>query len=67
MTFVIRSLAYGHGCFEEPDENGYVVDDERIEVLGAFIREMLRAHEDGARVAGYYVWSTMDLYSWING
>ena len=57
----------GHGCFEEPDENGYVVDDERIEVLGAFIREMLRAHEDGARVAGYYVWSTMDLYSWING
>ena len=28
---------------------------------------MMRAKRDGARVEGYYLWSTMDLYSWING
>ena len=28
---------------------------------------MLRAKENGANVCGYYVWSTFDLYSWVNG
>ena len=28
---------------------------------------MMTAKRDGARVEGYYLWSTMDLYSWING
>lgn len=57
----------GHGMYEEPDETGYVEDDERIEVLGGFIDYMMRARRDGADVRGYYMWSTMDLYSWING
>ena len=42
-------------------------DDDRIELLGQFIEHMMRAKRDGARVEGYYLWSTMDLYSWING
>ena len=25
------------------------------------------AKEEGCNVKGFYVWSTMDLYSWING
>ena len=57
----------GHGAYEDPDEEGVVHDDERIEVLGQFIEHMMRARADGANVHGYYVWSTMDLYSWING
>ena len=27
----------------------------------------LKAKQDGVNLKGYYVWSTMDLYSWING
>lgn len=57
----------GHGAYEEPDENGVVQDDDRIDVLGQFIEHMMRAMDDGANVRGYYMWSTMDLYSWING
>lgn len=28
---------------------------------------MLKAREEGVNVQGYYMWSTMDIYSWING
>lgn len=57
----------GHGCYEEADANGYVEDDERIEMMSGYIDYMLQAMEDGCNVCGYYGWSTMDLYSWVNG
>ena len=57
----------GHGCYEMPDENGYVEDDERIRFLQEFIGYILKAKEEGVNVKGYYVWAPMDLYSWING
>lgn len=57
----------GHGQYETPDESGYVKDTERIELCEEFIKYMLKAREEGVNVQGYYMWSTMDLYSWING
>ena len=57
----------GHGCYDVPDENGYVEDDDRIAFLNDYIGWILKAKEDGVNVKGYYCWSTMDLYSWING
>lgn len=44
-----------------------VNDDYRIDFLNDHIAEVLNAIDDGANVEGYYVWSTMDLYSWKNG
>ena len=32
-----------------------------------YLYYILKAKEDGVNVKGYYVWSSMDLYSWING
>lgn len=57
----------GHGMYENPDGEGYVEDDERIGILKRFIDSMVKAIDEGVNVKGYYVWSTMDLYSWING
>ena len=57
----------GHGCYDVADENGFVEDDERIEFLSNYLHYILKAKRDGVNVKGYYVWSTMDLYSWING
>lgn len=57
----------GHGCYDIADENGYVEDDDRIEFLSNYLHYIVKAKEDGVNLKGYYVWSTMDLYSWING
>lgn len=57
----------GHGAYDVADENGYVQDDDRIKFMQGFIENILKAKAAGVNVCGYYVWSTMDLYSWING
>lgn len=57
----------GHGAYDVVDADGYVEDDDRIQFIEDFLYYILKAKEDGVNVLGYYVWSTMDLYSWING
>ena len=44
----------GHGCYEKPNDEGYVEDDERIEMMQGYIDYMLEAMEDGCNVRGYY-------------
>ena len=46
----------GHGIYESPDSNGYVVDDERIEIFSEFLDYMLKAKANGVNVKGYYHW-----------
>lgn len=57
----------GHGQYETPDENGYVDDQDRIDMMQSYIDQMYKAMEEGCNVKGYYAWSPMDLYSWVNG
>ena len=64
--FPIYVTENGHGCYDEL-VNGQIDDDERIEIMDEFIQWMLKAKEEGCNVNGYYAWSTMDLYSWVNG
>ena len=57
----------GMGLYDELTGDGEILDDERIEILDGFVNGLLRAKKEGINVLGYFVWSTMDLYSWING
>lgn len=57
----------GHGGYEKADGSGYVEDNNRIELTLEFLQYLLKAKEEGVNVRGYYHWSAMDLYSWING
>ncbi|MDD3139887.1 MAG: glycoside hydrolase family 1 protein [Lachnospiraceae bacterium] len=48
-------------------EDGQVHDTYRVEFLKSNIEWIKKAIEDGCDIQGYFVWSAMDLYSWING
>lgn len=48
-------------------EDGCVHDEYRVEFLKSYLEWIKKAIDDGCDVRGYFVWSTMDLYSWING
>ena len=57
----------GVGWDEAPAVDGRVHDDYRIDYLSGYVDWIGRARAEGVDVRGYLVWSTMDLYSWING
>ena len=57
----------GHGEYETPDANGFIEDDDRIEMMQGYIDKMFEAMDAGCDVRGYYAWAPMDLYSWVNG
>ncbi len=59
--FVVEN---GLGAADEPDENGYVEDDYRIEYLREHIEQMeLAIDQDGVDVMGYTMWGPIDLVS----
>jgi 6-phospho-beta-glucosidase len=57
----------GVGWDEHPDPEGRIHDDYRIEYLSGYVDWIERARREGVDVRGYFVWSTIDLYSWVNG
>lgn len=59
--FVVEN---GLGAVDDPDENGYVEDDYRIEYLAEHIQTMKDAVElDGVDLLGYTTWGPIDLVS----
>ena len=58
----------GLGAVDEPDENGYVEDDYRIEYHREHIKAMKAAiEEDGVDLIGYTSWGCIDLVSASTG
>ncbi len=53
----------GLGSTDEPDENQYVIDDDRIEYLKEHVIQLREAVEDGVDVFGYAWWGPIDLVS----
>lgn len=58
----------GLGAKDEPDEDGYVADDYRIDYLREHIRAMKAAvEEDGVDLMGYTSWAPIDVISASSG
>lgn len=57
----------GIGNYDSPDTDGKIHDPYRIDYLNGYVDWIEKAMDEGCPVLGYFVWSTMDLYSWING
>lgn len=54
----------GLGAVDTSDENGYVVDDYRIDYLAAYVKAMREAiNEDGVILWGYMAWGCINLVS----
>lgn len=44
-----------------------VIDLSRIEFLRSYLKELLKAKEEGAKIDGYFVWSFTDNFEWSEG
>ncbi|KAJ7948617.1 Beta-glucosidase [Quillaja saponaria] len=47
--------------------NDFLHDFNRIEFHKAYLAVLLRAIRKGADVRGYFIWSLMDNFEWVNG
>lgn len=58
-----------NGCAmpDQPDENEFVADWDRIHYLSAHLLQVAQAIELGVNVKGYFVWSVFDNFEWERG
>lgn len=47
--------------------DGKVHDPQRIDFLRRYLRELRRAINDGTDIRGYFQWSIMDNFEWLDG
>ena len=65
QLFIVEN---GLGAVDNPDENGNINDDYRIDYLRAHIKAMIDAVElDGVDLWGYTTWGCIDLVSASTG
>ena len=57
----------GAAYSDEPDADGVVDDQHRIDYLAAHLRAVQQAIERGVDVRGYYCWSLLDNFEWAEG
>lgn len=57
----------GCGAADELAEDGNVYDTDRIMFLRNALTQLQRATADGVPVKGYFLWSLMDNFEWVDG
>ena len=57
----------GCGCDDRIDEQGRVIDLDRVFYLREHLIHLHRAVSEGYPVLGYYLWSFLDNYEWLDG
>jgi beta-glucosidase len=54
-------------AFPDVVNNGEVNDSKRVKFLQDYLKQVLRAKQEGVPVNGYFVWSLMDNFEWAEG
>jgi beta-glucosidase len=57
----------GCGAGDEPDQQGNILDTDRIMFLRNYLLHMQKATSEGVPVKGYFHWSLLDNFEWIGG
>lgn len=54
-------------AFPDTFANGKVHDRERLDFLKEYLKQVLKAKNEGVNVHGYFVWSFTDNFEWAEG
>lgn len=54
-------------AFPDTLDNAKVEDKERLDFLQNYLKQVLRAKNEGVNVQGYFVWSFTDNFEWAEG
>lgn len=57
----------GMSCHDQVSADGKVHDPNRMQFLDEYIGALQRASDDGADVAGYFLWTFLDNFEWAEG
>ena len=57
----------GASASDKPTPDGRVFDLDRIMYLRAYLTQLQRATSEGVPVHGYFHWSLMDNFEWVDG
>lgn len=57
----------GMACKDKNIFDGIVQDDDRLNYLKRYLEAAYRAINNGINLKGYFVWSLMDNFEWIDG
>lgn len=53
--------------YKDEFEDGLIMDEPRIDYLRQHFNALSDAISEGVNVKGYFIWSLMDVFSWVNG
>ena len=57
----------GIACKDDNIVNNEVQDDDRVSYLKRYLEAASRAINEGVNLKGYFVWSLMDNFEWVEG
>jgi len=64
---IIYITENGMACKDDKIINGIVQDDDRLSYLKRYFAAAHQAIRDGVNLKGYFVWSLMDNFEWLEG
>ncbi|CAI9784138.1 unnamed protein product [Fraxinus pennsylvanica] len=69
LSAILRRDTITNLCYSSPDKSveDYEHDVKRIDYHKSYLAFLARAIRDEADVRGYFIWSLMDDFEWING
>jgi beta-glucosidase len=60
-------LTENGAAFPDKVVNGRVDDPQRLDYLQNYLRQVLRAKNEGCKVSGYFIWTLTDNFEWAEG
>lgn len=68
-TLSAADLYYGNGmsCHDNVEADGSVHDANRIQFLDEYLGNLQKAADEGAEIAGYFLWTFLDNFEWHEG